>query len=66
MKTLSTKELEMIKGGMDCATQTGLGFGLMVGGLLLGTVTFGLGAAVVIVGYGIGWDGARGRGCEQY
>ena len=66
MKTLEWNQLENLEGGaLDCDTQLGLGFGLMVGGILLGVATFGVGAAIAVVGYGIGWQGATGQGCNR-
>jgi hypothetical protein len=61
MKTLELNQMEVLQGGKACQEQLAYGVGLMLGGLLLGTVTFGLGAVVAIAGYGIGWNGARGH-----
>lgn len=59
MEKLELNMMESLNGGLDCDTQMGLGFGLLVGGLLLGFLTFGIGTAIAVAGYGIGWDGVQ-------
>ncbi len=65
MKTLEFDHMELLSGGLDCDTKLGLGFGLFLGGLLLSVVTFGLGAGVAVIGYGIGKQAMTGQGCNK-
>ena len=64
MKTLELNQMEIIEAGLQCDTQLGLGFGLLIGGLLLGAVTFGVGTAIAVVGYGVGTDAMHGN-CDN-
>jgi len=65
MKTLELNQMEKIEAGLSCTSQLGLGFGLLIGGALLSVVTFGLGAGIAVVGYGIGQQAMTGQGCEK-